>query len=362
MPVNTPAQINIIATTPQSSDWGVAPIGSPSVLDVNASVFAGSTALSATVYGTSPPVDALNVFVVNGSGGTVTANQGTASAGAKWSVQVDNSSAIAISGTVSANCTQTTSPWVVSNSGTFAVQAAISGSISNTSFIATQSTGTNLHTVVDSGSITATCSGTITTSPPLHASTNVDEWNGTAVDTNSGNKSTGTLRVVLATDQPALTNKLLVTADPITFASAQAVTLASTTISSGTVDIGSVSGTVTVAPITSPPTTWSVSTTTSQTANAPSQQSVSGTFSSILAANANRKECIIVNTGTATVYLGLGQTPTATAYHIALSPCTVANDGTGGVYISDIWLGAINAIVGTVSPPVSGTVCATELT
>jgi hypothetical protein len=36
---------------------------------------------------------------------------------------------------------------------------------------------------------------------------------GTAADTNSGTKSAGTLRVVLATDQPALTNKLLVTPD-----------------------------------------------------------------------------------------------------------------------------------------------------
>lgn len=35
---------------------------------------------------------------------------------------------------------------------------------------------------------------------------------GVAPDVNSGNKSSGTLRVVLATDQPALTNKLLVTA------------------------------------------------------------------------------------------------------------------------------------------------------
>lgn len=35
----------------------------------------------------------------------------------------------------------------------------------------------------------------------------------TTVDTNSGNKSNSTLRVVLATDQPQLTNKLLVTPD-----------------------------------------------------------------------------------------------------------------------------------------------------
>jgi acylphosphatase len=36
---------------------------------------------------------------------------------------------------------------------------------------------------------------------------------GTDVDANSGNKSAATLRVVIATDQPALTNKLLVTED-----------------------------------------------------------------------------------------------------------------------------------------------------
>lgn len=40
---------------------------------------------------------------------------------------------------------------------------------------------------------------------------NLTQLAGTAVDVNSGNKSAGTLRVVLATDQPALTNPLLVT-------------------------------------------------------------------------------------------------------------------------------------------------------
>jgi hypothetical protein len=42
---------------------------------------------------------------------------------------------------------------------------------------------------------------------------NVTQVGGTATDTNSGTKSAGTLRVVLATDQPQLTNKLLVTPD-----------------------------------------------------------------------------------------------------------------------------------------------------
>jgi hypothetical protein len=50
---------------------------------------------------------------------------------------------------------------------------------------------------------------------PAHQSTNVDQVNGTTTDTNSGNKSAGTLRVVLATDQPALNSKLLVTPDSV---------------------------------------------------------------------------------------------------------------------------------------------------
>lgn len=46
---------------------------------------------------------------------------------------------------------------------------------------------------------------------------------GTTTDTNSGNKSAGTQRVVLATDQPALTNKLLVTPDSVALPANQSV-------------------------------------------------------------------------------------------------------------------------------------------
>lgn len=59
---------------------------------------------------------------------------------------------------------------------------------------------------------------------PANQSTNVNQLAGTTTDTNSGNKSAGTLRVVLATDQPALTNKLLVTPD----AGATVVSIAAT--------------------------------------------------------------------------------------------------------------------------------------
>jgi hypothetical protein len=52
---------------------------------------------------------------------------------------------------------------------------------------------------------------------------NMAQVNGTTADTNSGTKSAGTLRVVIATDQPQLTNKLLVTPDLPTGASTSAL-------------------------------------------------------------------------------------------------------------------------------------------
>jgi hypothetical protein len=56
-------------------------------------------------------------------------------------------------------------------------------------------------------------------------STNVAQLAGTTTDTNSGTKSAGTLRVVLATDQPALTNKLLVTPDSVALPANQSVNI-----------------------------------------------------------------------------------------------------------------------------------------
>jgi hypothetical protein len=69
-------------------------------------------------------------------------------------------------------------------------------------------------------------SGTVTTSPPANASTNVAQLAGTATSVNSGTKDAGTLRVVIATDQPALTNKLLVTPDSVALPANQSVNAA----------------------------------------------------------------------------------------------------------------------------------------
>lgn len=46
----------------------------------------------------------------------------------------------------------------------------------------------------------------LTTGGRLRIDSNLSQVGGTAIDTNSGNKSAGTPRVVLATDQPAMTN------------------------------------------------------------------------------------------------------------------------------------------------------------
>lgn len=138
----------------------------------------------------------------------------------------------------------------VTNVGTFAVQV--------TSAPSTAVTGTFWQA-------TQPVSGTVTTAPPANASTNVAQLAGTATAVNSGLKDAGTLRVVLATDQPSLTNKLLVTPDSVALPANQSVNVSqmagvAPSLNTGVRDAGTqrvtvatndvvpVSGTVTVTP------------------------------------------------------------------------------------------------------------------
>lgn len=100
-----------------------------------------------------------------------------------------------------------------------------------------------------------------------------------------------------------------------------------------------------------------VTTPTSVTSSSPAATSVTSSSASILASNTARREAIVINTGTTVVFLGLGQTPTITAYAVVLKACSSANDGTGGSFVTDVWKGAINAISAS-----TGTVVVTELT
>lgn len=76
---------------------------------------------------------------------------------------------------------------------------------------------------IQDGGNSITVDGTVTTSPPANASTDLTRIAGTAASVNSGVKDNGTLRVVLATDQPPLTNKLLVTPDSVALPANQSV-------------------------------------------------------------------------------------------------------------------------------------------
>lgn len=64
----------------------------------------------------------------------------------------------------------------------------------------------------------------------------------------------------------------------------------------------------------------------------------------ILLDNPNRTELVVTNLGTTHIYLGFGRVPTTTSYDFALAVAGVANDGTGGVWITDQYTGAVYAI------------------
>lgn len=141
--------------------------------------------------------------------------------------------------------TAKTNPLSTDTSGNLRVAGAVTGS---GNFTVVQPTGTNLHAVLDTTSTTAVTQATaanlnaavvgtgtagsaaggiltvqgvasmtkLLVTPdsvalPANQSVNVAQLAGTTTDTNSGNKSAGTLRVVLATDQPTMTN-----AQPVT--------------------------------------------------------------------------------------------------------------------------------------------------
>ena len=304
-------------------------VGDASLAAIEASL-AGATYTEAG----SPAVSSLNVNVVNPITATFT--------------------------DTSIGVTQLTSPWIVS--GTVAVSNfPASQAVTGTFWQATQPVSGTVAVSSVSGSVAVT--GTFwQATQPVSGTVAVSSISGSVAVTGTFWQATqpvsGTVAVSSVSGSVAVTGTFWQTTQPV-------------------------SGTVTVDQGTSP---WlvqdsvlsTVGTTTSgspaetglnvyvlnegptsTTANSPASSSVTSTSSDILAANSYRLEVTITNTGTVVVYLGVnGKVPTATAYHYALSPCTTANDGTGGTYTSDIVKGQINAIVASAS----GTVCVTELT
>lgn len=120
--------------------------------------------------------------------------------------------------------------------------------------IATDSTG--VLSVDDNGG-SLTVDGTV--SITANSSVNVAQLAGTTTDTNSGNKSAGTLRVVIATDQVQLTNALKVDGSAVT---------------------------------------QPVSVTGATTGSAPSTATIGTGSATVIASNANRKGLALTNTST----------------------------------------------------------------
>jgi hypothetical protein len=94
------------------------------------------------------------------------------------------------------------------------------------------------------------------------------------------------------------------------------------------------------------------------TASTPAQGSIGTVAGQAVAANADRKSLLIVNTGTTVLKITLGaSTPTQTVYHCPLAACTTGDDGTGGAYFDDQWIGAVQII----SDDAGGTYVLTEI-
>jgi hypothetical protein len=145
-------------------------------------------------------------------------------------IKVDGSAVTQpVSGTVAV--TQSTSPWVISFT---APQHVIvdSGSTGVTNLPTTVDTNSGVKSASTLRVVLATDQPQLTNkllvtpdsvALPANQSVNLSQVAGTTTDTNSGVKSAGTMRVVLATDQPALTNKLLVTPDSVALPANQSV-------------------------------------------------------------------------------------------------------------------------------------------
>jgi hypothetical protein len=101
---------------------------------------------------------------------------------------------------------------------------------------------------------------------------------------------------------------------------------------------------------------------TSTTGNTPTQKAVGVSSGQIFALNASAKGRRVMNTGTTIIYIGLNQTPTVTAYHVALAPGFNTNDGSGGVWDGTISGCLFQGIINAIGSAAGGTCVVTELT
>lgn len=143
-------------------------------------------------------------------------------AGNERGLNIDSNGAVAVTGTF----WQTTQPV----SGTFwqatqpvSIASMPSTPVTGTFWQATQPVSIATAPVLVAGSAIIGKVGVDQTTPGTTNGVAIAQIGSTTVDSNSGVKSAGTIRVVIATDQPALTNKLLVTPDSVALPANQSV-------------------------------------------------------------------------------------------------------------------------------------------
>ncbi len=384
------ATLTISGTITANAGTGTMTVGQATGTNLHAVIDAGSAVIGhviadsgSTTAVTSLPALSAGSNLIGGvelvdSAGT---NKATISAGG--AVKVDNSAVTQpVSGTFW-QATQPVSGTVTSNIGTtngLALDTSVNGVIvsqgSTTSgekgplvqgaVTASAPTYSNAQTSpislttagairTDASATTQPVSGTV--SITANGAVNVAQVAGTTTDTNSGVKSAGTQRVVLATDQPQLTNALKVdgsaTTQPISGtisanqsgtwtvnlidgqagvnlagvdSSNRLKTIVSSALPAGTNVIGHViadSGSTTA--VTSLPTLPSgtnvIGGVTFPTSATGTLTSVAGTVSAstqLLASNTSRKGMYVYNDSTAILYLGFSATVTTTSYTVQI--------------------------------------------
>lgn len=164
------------------------------------------------VNGTADATDAIPGDASNGLDVDVTRVQGNVTV-------VDGGGSLTVDGSVTAD-TELTTADLDTGAGTdtravVGLVIAKSGgaaNISNTDPLPISDAGGNIS--IDDGGNSITVDGTV--SITANSSVNMAQVAGTTTDTNSGVKSAGTQRVVLATDQPQLTNALKVDGSAVT--------------------------------------------------------------------------------------------------------------------------------------------------
>jgi hypothetical protein len=197
---------------------------------VTANLAAGANAVGSVIVSSAPGQAADNGVlpavcdVVAGYDGT---NVQVVKTDVNGIVQVAQNGTSTVSGTVTANAG--TGPFPVSdNSGSLTVDAPVgtpvfarlsdgTAALTTTSGrLSVDASGVAVPITDNSGSLTVDNAGTFAVQIAANSSVNQAQVAGTTVDTNSGVKSAGTQRVVLATDQPQLTNALKVDGSAVT--------------------------------------------------------------------------------------------------------------------------------------------------